>query len=165
MRKGEKWILVIIGALVGLAMVKNAWQLSNQTEPDPGIPFYSTASPVLSRAGSDLYRSLRCKDCHSLWTVRNMLEFVPAPALDGIGSLRTEAWFYSYFSAKHPQSILPSRLKQEYQMPSYAHLPEQDRKVLAAYMASLKVKDWYLEETKKAEYEKLTGKDYPADAR
>lgn len=50
-------------------------------------------------------------------------------------------------------------------MPSYAHLPEQDRKVLAAYMASLKVKDWYLEETKKAEYEKLTGKDYPADAR
>ncbi|MEO7558320.1 MAG: c-type cytochrome [Gammaproteobacteria bacterium] len=146
-------------------MAKNIWQLSISTEADPGIPFYSTASPALSRAGSDIYRSLRCKDCHSLWTVRNMLEFVPAPALDGIGSLRNEAWFYAYFSAQNPQSILPTRLKQEYQMPSYAHLPEQDRRVLAAYMASLKVKDWYLEETKKAEYEKLTGKDYPADAR
>jgi len=86
MRKGEKWVLGLIGAIVVFAMAKNIWRLSNSTEVDPGIPFYSTASPALSRAGSDLYRSLRCKDCHSLWTVRNMLEFVPAPALDGIGS-------------------------------------------------------------------------------
>ena len=42
-------------------------------------------------------------------------------------------------------------------MPSYAHLPEQERRLLAQYMASLKVEDWYLEATKKAEYEKLTG--------
>ena len=165
MRKGEKWVLGIIGAIVVFAMAKNIWQLNSDTEVDPGIPFYSTASPALSRAGSDTYRSLRCKDCHSLWTVRNMLEFVPAPALDGIGSVRNEAWFYAYFSAQNPQSILPTRLKQEYKMPSYAHLPEPDRRLLAAYMASLKVKDWYLEETKKAEYEKLTGKDYPAEAR
>jgi len=27
-------------------------------------------------------------------------------------------------------------------------------------MASLKVEDWYLEETKKRAYEKLTGKEY-----
>jgi hypothetical protein len=27
-------------------------------------------------------------------------------------------------------------------------------------MASLKVKDWYLESTRAAEYEKLTGKEY-----
>jgi hypothetical protein len=27
-------------------------------------------------------------------------------------------------------------------------------------MASLKVKDWYLQDTRKAEYEKLTGKTY-----
>ncbi len=160
MRSSEKLVLGIIGVIVGLAMAKNIWQLNAQTEPDPGIPFYSTATPALSRAGSDIYRELKCKDCHTLWTVRNMFEFVPAPALDGIGSLRDEAWFYSYFSAKNPQTILPSRLKQEYQMPSYAYLPEQDRRTLAAYMASLKVEDWYLQETKEAEYEKLTGKDY-----
>ena len=163
MRSGEKWVLAVIGVVVVIAMAKNIWHLSNQTEPDPGIPFYSSASAAVNRAGSDIYRSLRCKDCHSLWTVRNMLEFVPAPALDGIGSLRDEAWFYTYFSAKDPQSILPSRLKREYQMPSYAHLPEQDRRMLAAYMAGLKVKNWYLAETKKAEYEKLTGKDYSPD--
>lgn len=161
MRKGEKWILGIMAVIVLSAMGKNIWLLSIKKEPDPGIPFYSTAAPELSRAGSDLYRSLRCKNCHSLWTVRNLFESVPAPALDGIGSLRPQGWFYAYFSATNPQSILPSRLKQEYQMPSYAHLPDRERRVLAAYMASLKVKDWYLTETKKAEYEKLTGKEYP----
>ena len=45
-------------------------------------------------------------------------------------------------------------------MPSYAQLPESERRLLASYMASLKVKDWYLEETRKAEFEKLTGKEY-----
>lgn len=159
MRTGEKWILGIMAAIVLGTMGKNVWQL-NTEEPDPGIPFYSTATPELARMGSDLYRNLNCKNCHSLWSVRNLFEFVPAPALDGIGSLRSKEWFYSYFSAKNPQSILPSRLKQEYQMPSYAHLPEQNRLILAAYMASLKVEDWYLMETKKAEYEKLTGQTY-----
>ena len=90
------------------------------------------------------------------------MQAVPAPSLDGIGSLRDEAWFYRYLSAPSPQDILPSRLKAKYQMPSYADLPESERKILAAYLASLKVEDWYLEEVRKAEYEKLTGKDYPA---
>lgn len=160
MRGGEKWVLGIIAALVLYAVGRSLWQLGLPTQQDPGIPFYSTATPELARKGSDLYRSLICKNCHTLWTVRNMFESVPAPALDGIGSLRDEAWFYVYFSAPDPQTILPSRLKKQYRMPSYAHLPEQDRRTLAAYMASLKVKDWYLVETRKAEYEKLTGKPY-----
>ena len=42
-------------------------------------------------------------------------------------------------------------------MPSYATLPEGERHLLAQYLASLKVKDWYFDQTKKAEYEKLTG--------
>jgi sulfur-oxidizing protein SoxX len=91
------------------------------------------------------------------------MEFVPAPILDGMGSLHDEAWFFQYFSAPDPQKILPSRLKPEYRMPSYAQLPEHDRRLLAQYMASLKVQDWYLQETRKAEYEKLTGKEYPND--
>ena len=108
----------------------------------------------------DVYRKQSCKDCHSLWTVRNMLDNVPAPILDGLGSLHSEEWFYQYFSSANPQAIVPSRLKQEFRMPSYAQLPESDRRLLASYMASLKVKDWYLEETRKAEFEKLTGKEY-----
>ena len=49
-------------------------------------------------------------------------------------------------------------------MPSLASLPEAERRTLAKYMASLKVKDWYLESTRAAEYEKLTGKEYSASA-
>jgi len=61
-----------------------------------------------------------------------------------------------------PQSAgnIAFRLKLEYRMPSYAQLPENERRLLASYMASLKVQDWYLEETRKAEYVKLTGKEY-----
>ena len=89
-----------------------------------------------------------------------MMQHVPAPALDGIGAIRDEKWLFNYFSAQDPGTILPSRLKKEYRMPSYAFLPEEDRRVLAKYMSSLKVKDWYLKETKKSEYEKLTGKKF-----
>ena len=79
--------------------------------------------------------------------------------LDGIGTLHDEEWFYRYFSAENPQAIIPSRLKPQYSMPSYAQLPEQDRRMLAKYMASLKVKDWYLDRLKKAEHHALTGED------
>jgi hypothetical protein len=44
-------------------------------------------------------------------------------------------------------------------MPSYANMPEADRRLLANYLASLKVKDWYLEQTKNEEHDKLTGED------
>lgn len=160
MRKGEKGILAVavlsVVILVGVKFLRG----SGDTEFDQGVPFYTTASHEMKVAGSDIYRQLKCKSCHSLWSVRDLTANVPAPALDGIGSLRDEQWFYAYFSAESPQAMLPSRLKKKYQMPSYAHLPEQERRLLAAYMSSLKVEDWYLEETKKAEYEKLTGKPY-----
>ena len=88
------------------------------------------------------------------------MQAVPSPSLDGMGSLRTETWLFDYFSAEDPQSILPSRLKQRFSMPSFAGLPESERRLLAVYVASLKVEDWYLKETRKAEYEKLTGEEY-----
>lgn len=156
MKRGEK---AILGGMAVLLTVLAVYRVATH-QPDRGIPFRTTASKALEAEGTDLYTRNDCKKCHSLWTERNMLDFVPAPALDGIGSLRDEAWFYSYFSAPDPQKILPSRLKKKWQMPSYSMLPEHDRRILAQYMASLKVDDWYLEQTRKAEYEKLTGKPY-----
>ena len=88
------------------------------------------------------------------------MQAVPAPSLDGMGSLRDEEWLFKYFSAEDPQSILPSRLKERFRMPSFAAIPEADRRMLAKYVSSLKVEDWYLEEVRKAEFEKLTGKEY-----
>ena len=161
MKRGETVILATIGVVVAALIVRNAITLHSATQRDPGIPFYSTADPTLARQAGDLYRANNCRQCHSLWTVKSAFESVPAPALDGIGSLRSEDWFYRYFSSAHPQDMLPSRLKSEYRMPSLAALPDEERRVLAKYMASLRVKDWYLDSTRAAEYEKLTGKEYP----
>jgi hypothetical protein len=157
MKKGERWILYGIAAIIVGAMGWNLIKLRSATEQDTTIPFYTTASASLAAEGGDLYKRYRCRDCHSLWTMRDFLQSVPAPALDGIGSLRDEGWLYQYLSADDPQAILPSRLKPEYRMPSFARLPESERHTLAAYLASLKVKDWYLDETRIAQCQKLTG--------
>jgi len=158
MKRGEKAVLALIGVVVLVSVVRS--ELHVEQKHDREIPFYSTATADVARKAMDIYRSNGCKSCHSLWTLQDMLQSVPAPILDGIGSLRTEAWLYEYLSSPNPQLVLPSRLKKEYQMPSYSTLPEGERRMLAQYLASLKVKDWYLDQTRKAEYEKLTGVEY-----
>ncbi len=157
MKRGEKAVLFLIVFLVGAGMVRSFF---NVEKHDHDIPFYSTATPEVTRDAMDVYKKSGCKECHSLWTMKNILESVPAPMMDGIGSLRSEAWLFDYLSSANPQSIMPSRLKLEFRMPSYVSLSERDRHTLAAYLASLKVQDWYLEQTRKAEFEKLTGKEY-----
>lgn len=158
MKSGEKVVLGVIAAVVLFGMIKSGLQVEDKHDRE--IPYYSTAPGEVATAAMDVYHNNGCKNCHSLWTLKDMMESVPAPILDGIGSIRTESWLYDYLSSSDPQATLPSRLKKEYRMPSYAGLPESDRRLLAKYLASLKVKDWYLEQTKKAEYEKLTGLVY-----
>ena len=160
MRNGEKWILGVIGTVVVVLMIRNYFGIIAVPTHEKSIPFYTTASPELSRAGSALYKANNCKRCHSLWTVKNVMATVPAPILDGVGSLRSEQWLLDYFSAEDPQTMLKGRLKAEWSMPSYAHLPIEERETLAAYMANLKVEDWYLEDLKKLEYKKLTGNEW-----
>lgn len=155
MKRGEKAVLAIIGLVVAAGMLRS---LLHVEEPhDREIPFYSTVGNDVASKAMDIYRSNNCRNCHTLWTLKNMMESVPAPMLDGIGSIRTESWIYDYLSSADPQSVLPSRLKKEYRMPSYSKMPDEERRVLSAYLASLKVKDWYLDQTKKLEFEKLTG--------
>jgi mono/diheme cytochrome c family protein len=160
MRRSEKVILGIIAGVIASVFAIKALLGQFSQGPDPGMPFYSTASQELNRRGNAIYHEQNCKKCHVLRATRDMTLAVPAPSLDGIGSLRDEEWLFAYFSAETPQSILPSRLKPEYRMPSFASLPEDDRRVLAQYIASMKVEDWYLDDVRKAEYEKLTGKTF-----
>jgi len=158
------WMTLVNIAILSLAAVFVFAVVQSMLHPaapdvsERGLPFYSDSSASLSRSGAILYKRLQCRNCHKIWAVKNLYETVPAPSLDGIGSLRTEEWLYQYFSSADPQSMLPSRLKEKFQMPSFATLSEQDRRVLAAYFSSLKVRDWYLEDTRKAEQKKLTGK-------
>lgn len=160
MRKGEKGIFLLIGVVLVVFYAINVYRQSQEEGPDKGIPFYSTASVELEKSAMELIRELDCRDCHSLWSIKNIMQSVPTPPLDGLGSLHEEQFFYDYLSAEDPQAIIPTRLKAEYQMPSFADLSEQERRTLAAYLSSLKVEDWYLGEVKKREYEKLTGKEY-----
>jgi L-cysteine S-thiosulfotransferase len=155
MKRGERAVLAVIGVLVAGAALRAVLQ---PTAPrDREIPFYSTAPANVAARATDLIREQGCRRCHSLWSTRDLMQAVPAPMLDGIGSLRTEVWLYDYLSAAAPQAVLPSRLKPEYRMPSYAALPEADRRTLASYLASLQVKDWYLDQTRRMEHDKLTG--------
>jgi cbb3-type cytochrome oxidase cytochrome c subunit len=158
MKAGEKFVLASAGVLLLFGIIRSEMHVEGKHERD--IPYYSTATKDVAERAMVVYRENGCKECHSLWTLKDIMESVPAPILDGIGSLRSEEWLYQYLSAGDPQKILPTRLKKEYKMPSYASLPEEDRRVLASYLASLKVKDWYLEQTKEAEYKKLTGLEY-----
>lgn len=158
LRRGEKGILIVIATVVLIYMVGRGYNLyRHPIDKDPGIPFYTTASHEVARKATDIIRREGCRQCHTLWATTTLMQFVPSPPLDGIGSLRSETWLYQYFSARDPQAILPSRLKKKYRMPSYADLPDNERHLLASYMSSLKVKDWYLQEVKRKEYEKLTG--------
>jgi len=163
MRKGEKIIFgAMFASVVVLAVVKVNKHSQDEGE-DPGIPFYSTATPVVEKSAAKTMHLFNCKKCHSIWGVRDFTQSVPAPSLDGMGMFRSEEWLYEYFTSENPQEILPSRLKAEYRMPSLSSATEQERRDLASYVASLKVEDWYFEETKKARYEKLTGKEYESD--
>lgn len=160
MKKGEKGILIGIAAIVVIAMVYQGVMISLKKEKDPGIPFYTTSTDEVQKAANIIIRRENCRDCHVLWSKRTLMQSVPAPSLDGIGSIRSKEWLTAYLSAVDPQTILPSRLKAEFKMPSYSGLAQQERDLLVEYLSSLKVKDWYLAETKKREYEKLTGLEY-----
>jgi hypothetical protein len=150
---------------VVLLSVYKIYKNHDDNEEDKGIPYYSTANNEVTSAAARIMHDYECKSCHSLWATRDFTQAVPAPALDGEGSFRSEEWLFEYFSAKVPQDILPTRLKPQYRHPSLSELPETDRIALAKYMASLKVEDWYYEETKKRRFEKLTGKRYQANAK
>jgi len=164
MFKNISWLTVINTAILlfaGVFIVAVIQSILDPSGPDTserGLPYYTTSNGALARSGGELYKRLQCRSCHKIWAIKNLYETVPAPSLDGIGSWRTEEWLYRYFSIDNPQSMLPTRLKEEFKMPSYAKLSEQDRRLLAVYFSSLKVRGWYYEETRKAEQKKLTGK-------
>lgn len=164
MFKQMNWMTAVNAAILLLALTFVFAIVQSMMNPAPvdtsekGLPFYTTANAALERSGSELYKQLNCRQCHTIWGVKSIYETVPAPSLDGIGSWRSEEWLFAYFSSENPQEMLPSRLKKKYKMPSYADLSVQERDVLAKYFSSMKVRSWYLEEARKAEKKKLTGK-------
>ncbi len=161
MRKGERNILVGITRTVVSWMILSGLRKKRERKKDRPLPFYTTSTDQQNRQAMDIYRRYDCKSCHALWTVKDIMRTVPAPALDGIGSLKSRDWLYRYLSSDNPQDILPSRLKAEFRMPSYASMPKDELNILVDYLASLKAKDWYLEDLRRSECRKLTGEECP----
>ncbi len=160
MRTGEKGIAVAMILSVVIVAGLKFGNKEDVAEEEMDIPFVSDASPELANKAGNILRTLHCRECHFIWGTRDLNQAVPAPAIDGVGEFRDEAWLFNYLSQEVPQDILPSRLKPKYRMPSYAHLSVDERQTLAKYLATLKVKGWYLKDATKKRYEKITGNDY-----
>src|SRR3569623_464943 len=65
MRAGEKGILIFIAVLVVGTMVYKGFR-NAVDEKDPGVPFYTTASPELKHGAEVLYKRLECSNCHTM---------------------------------------------------------------------------------------------------
>ncbi len=158
MSRGLRWVQMGLLALAGVFIAGVVHGIVKGPAHKRELPFYNDLPENLKRQAGDLYRRYRCRNCHVIWGVRNVMQMPPAPSLDGIGSLRSEEWIYRYLSAKDPQQILPSRLKKQYRHPSYADIPEKHRRLLARYFAHMRVRADYLPQVRAAEQEALTGK-------
>ena len=150
-------VIILLALTFVVAVVQSVLNPAPVDTSEKGLPFYSTAGAALERSGAELYKNLQCRSCHTIWGVKSIYETVPAPSLDGIGSWRSEEWLFAYFSSVNPQEMIPTRLKEKYKMPSYAHLSIEERDILAKYFANMKVRSWYLEDARKAEQKKLKG--------
>ncbi|MGB8517247.1 MAG: cytochrome c, partial [Gallionella sp.] len=85
MKRGEQAVLAVIGIVLLAGVVRSRMIVPDVHDKD--IPFYSSASPEIASKATDIIRNQNCKSCHSLWTLKDTTQSVPAPMLDGIGSL------------------------------------------------------------------------------
>ncbi|MDH4228696.1 MAG: cytochrome c [Nitrospirota bacterium] len=130
MKKGENVVWGVAG-LITLAAVGMGYVAYNA--PPQVMPTYQLDSPAAAR-GEMVYREQGCSSCHKIWDLGSSR----GGPLDGIGSRRDAEWLSRYLGAENPQILLPSTRKRIYQMPSFAHVPEDRRADLVAYLSSLK---------------------------
>ncbi|HTZ17046.1 MAG TPA: cytochrome c [Dissulfurispiraceae bacterium] len=96
---------------------------TNNWPPKPLV----VAASVSAKPGADIFKSQGCSACHMIGGVGGAV----GPDLTKVGSRRDKEWIEEQL--KNPKSHNPNSI-----MPSYAKLPEQDRKDLAEYLWELK---------------------------
>ncbi len=130
LKKGEMWMLVAMVFFVSLAAY-----LSQGVEKDYN-PYYQEITEA-SEKGHQVYRKYECYKCHRIIGMGHM----PGPKLDGLSNRRSREWLKTYLTSENPQKMIPSRFKKEFQMPSYATMPNSEMNQLLDYLGSLKMKE------------------------
>jgi cbb3-type cytochrome oxidase cytochrome c subunit len=125
LRLGE-WIVVAGVLLIGAfaALVATLIYL----KPPPAM--YGYAESAAANLGETIYKRESCRDCHQVFGNGS----TSGPKLDGIGALRSDSMLKAYLL--DPSPVVGDKIYRV-KMPSYAHLNQDDRDALVAYLLAL----------------------------
>ena len=138
LKTGEKVLFAIVGVFVLLAIIAYIMLETYRLSSDK--PMFETKTNYdfteLGSKGSQIFRQSRCTSCHR--ALRNGTNM--GLSLDGVGSLRTYEWLYSFI--KDPENTYgaatidhgPSPKEAAY----VAKMSDDDLKAMATFISELK---------------------------
>ena len=138
LKTGEKVLFAIVGVFILLAIIAYIMLETYRLSSDK--PMFETKTNYdfteLGSKGSQIFRQSRCTSCHR--ALRNGTNM--GLSLDGVGSLRTYEWLYSFL--KDPENTYgaatidhgPSPKEAAY----VAKMSDDDLKAMATFISELK---------------------------
>ena len=138
LKTGEKVLFAIVGVFILLAIIAYIMLETYRLSSDK--PMFETKTNYdfteLGSKGSQIFRQSRCTSCHR--ALRNGTNM--GLSLDGVGSLRTYEWLYSFL--KDPENTYgaatidhgPSPKEAAY----VARMSDDDLKAMATFISELK---------------------------
>lgn len=138
LKTGEKVLFAIVGIFIFLAIV--AYILLETYRISSDKPMFESKTNLnfteLAAQGSEKFRTSRCTSCHR--ALRNGTNM--GLSLDGVGSLRTYEWLYSFL--KEPERNYGAATIDHGESPKeaayVAQMPDEDLKAIAKFIAELK---------------------------
>lgn len=138
LKTGEKVLFAIFGVFIFLAIVAYAILETYRLSSDKPM-FESKTSyefTELGSKGSKIFRESRCTSCHR--ALRNGTNM--GLSLDGVGSLRTYDWLYSFL--KDPEKTYGAATIDHGAAPKeaayVAKMPDEELKAMAQFISELK---------------------------
>jgi len=130
-KRGEKIMFSVSAVLTVLAVLMVVGRTSNSDRPRQHRDYTEWTEEGLQ--GYQLYKRSGCNNCHR---VLRLGENGVAPVLDGEGTRRSREWLHAYFD--NPLSKVPGSAHDGSLGPDFRILDAEERKVLVAFMTSLK---------------------------
>ncbi len=138
LKTGEKVLFAIVGVFVVLAIIAYIMLETYRLSSDKPM-FESKTSydfTELGSKGSQIFRQSRCTSCHR--ALRNGTNM--GLSLDGVGSLRTYDWLYSFL--KNPEATYEAATIDHGPSPKeaayVAKMSDDDLKAIATFISELK---------------------------
>lgn len=138
LKTGEKVLFAIFGVFIFLAIV--AYVILETYRLSSDKPMFESKTSYdfteLGSKGSKIFRESRCTSCHR--ALRNGTNM--GLSLDGVGSLRTYDWLYSFL--KEPEKTYGAATIDHGASPKeaayVAKMPDEDLKAMAQFISELK---------------------------